>query len=34
MRQFSAAEVLERVEEYGDLLAPLLEKGKRLPAAS
>ena len=28
------AEVLARIEEYGDLLAPLLEKGKRLPAAS
>jgi len=33
VRQFSAQEVLERIEEYGDLLAPLLEKGKRLPAA-
>jgi bifunctional non-homologous end joining protein LigD len=32
VRQFSAQEVLERIQEYGDLLAPLLEKGKRLPA--
>jgi bifunctional non-homologous end joining protein LigD len=32
VRQFSAQEVLERIQEYGDLLAPLLQKGKRLPA--
>jgi bifunctional non-homologous end joining protein LigD len=31
VRQFAATEVLERVEEYGDLMAPLLEKGPRVP---
>jgi bifunctional non-homologous end joining protein LigD len=31
-RQFGAAEVLERIEVYGDLLAPLLEPGPALPA--
>jgi bifunctional non-homologous end joining protein LigD len=31
VRQFSAADVLERVEEHGDLLEPLLAKGRRLP---
>lgn len=33
VRQFSSAEVLDRIEEYGDLLAPLLEKGPKVPAA-
>ena len=34
VRPFSSpTEVLDRVDEHGDLLAPLLEKGKRLPAA-
>jgi bifunctional non-homologous end joining protein LigD len=32
-RQFPADEVLERVEEHGDLLAALLTKGPKLPAA-
>jgi bifunctional non-homologous end joining protein LigD len=32
VRQFTAAEVLERVEEYGDLLADLLEPGPPVPA--
>ena len=31
VRQFTAAEVLERVEEHGDLLAPLLDKGPKVP---
>jgi bifunctional non-homologous end joining protein LigD len=31
VRQFTADEVLERVDEYGDLMAPLLEKGPRVP---
>lgn len=31
-RQFTAAEVLDRVDEYGDLLAPLLKAGPKLPA--
>jgi bifunctional non-homologous end joining protein LigD len=30
-RQYGAAEVLERVEEHGDLLAALLKPGPRLP---
>lgn len=30
-RQFEAHEVLERVDGFGDLLAPLLEPGPRLP---
>jgi bifunctional non-homologous end joining protein LigD len=30
-RQFGAAEVLERVEQHGDLLAALMEPGPRLP---
>ena len=30
-RQFGAAEVLQRVERYGDLLAPLLDPGPRVP---
>jgi bifunctional non-homologous end joining protein LigD len=30
-RQFGAAEVLQRVEEHGDLLAALLKPGPRLP---
>lgn len=34
VRQFSSAEVLDRVEEYGDLLAPLLDGGPELPAAA
>ena len=33
MRQFTAAEVLAAVEEYGDLLADLLTPGPKLPAA-
>ncbi len=32
-RQYTAGEVLQRVEEYGDLLADLLEPGPALPAA-
>ena len=32
VRRFSPAEVLERVETYGDLLAPLLKRGPKLPA--
>ncbi|HEY0700925.1 MAG TPA: ATP-dependent DNA ligase, partial [Micromonospora sp.] len=31
VRPFTAAEVLSRVEEYGDLYAPLLERGPRVP---
>jgi bifunctional non-homologous end joining protein LigD len=31
VRQFSSDDVLERIEEYGDLLAPLLEKGPKVP---
>jgi bifunctional non-homologous end joining protein LigD len=31
-RQFGAAEVLERVDEHGDLLADLLELGPPVPA--
>ncbi|MEU5911278.1 non-homologous end-joining DNA ligase [Micromonospora sp. NPDC047527] len=31
VRQFTAAEVLTRVEEYGDLLGPLLDGGPELP---
>ncbi len=31
VRQFTAVEVLERVDELGDLMAPLLEKGPRVP---
>ncbi|SCL24829.1 bifunctional non-homologous end joining protein LigD [Micromonospora nigra] len=31
VRTFTAAEVLDRVEEYGDLLAPLLDGGPELP---
>ncbi|MFI7022988.1 non-homologous end-joining DNA ligase [Micromonospora sp. NPDC049900] len=32
-KPYTAAEVLERVEEYGDLLGPLLEPGRALPSA-
>ncbi|MGI5211639.1 non-homologous end-joining DNA ligase [Plantactinospora sp. CA-290183] len=32
VRQFGAAEVLARIEEYGDLLAPLVDGGPQLPA--
>ena len=28
---FTAVEVLARVDEYGDLLAPLLDRGSELP---
>ena len=31
VRPFSPAEVLERVDTYGDLLAPLLKRGPKLP---
>jgi len=31
VRQFTAAEVLDRLDEHGDLLAPLLEKGPKVP---
>ncbi|HEX5543787.1 MAG TPA: non-homologous end-joining DNA ligase [Micromonospora sp.] len=31
-RQFTAAEVLTRVDEYGDLMAPLLNPGPEVPA--
>ena len=31
VRQFGSAEVLDRIEEYGDLLAPLLQKGPKVP---
>ncbi|ROT34009.1 non-homologous end-joining DNA ligase [Micromonospora sp. HM5-17] len=34
VRQFPATEVLDRVEEYGDLLAPLLQPGPELPTRS
>ena len=33
MRQFRSDEVLLRVSEYGDLLAPLLEGGPEVPAS-
>ncbi|MEO3743622.1 non-homologous end-joining DNA ligase [Plantactinospora sp. B5E13] len=31
VRQFPAVEVLDRIEEYGDLLIPLLDRGPKLP---
>jgi bifunctional non-homologous end joining protein LigD len=31
VRQFGSAEVLDRIEQYGDLLAPLLKKGPKVP---
>jgi bifunctional non-homologous end joining protein LigD len=31
VRQFRSDEVLERVSAYGDLLAPLLDGGPRVP---
>ncbi|SDZ38760.1 bifunctional non-homologous end joining protein LigD [Micromonospora pattaloongensis] len=31
-RQFTAAEVLARIDEYGDLMAPLLDGGPEVPA--
>ncbi|GAB3947765.1 non-homologous end-joining DNA ligase [Micromonospora vulcania] len=34
VRPFTAAEVLDRVEEHGDLLAPLLDGGPELPGGS
>ena len=30
VRQFSSDDVLERIDEHGDLLAPLLEKGPKV----
>jgi hypothetical protein len=32
VRQFGSAEVLDRIEEHGDLLAPLLKRGPKVPA--
>jgi bifunctional non-homologous end joining protein LigD len=33
VRQFTAAEVLARIEEYGDLMADLLSRGPKVPVA-
>ena len=32
VRQFSAAEVLDRIDRYGDLMANLLDRGPKVPA--